>query len=150
MHAPTSQAPKPGFRPPSAHKKVREVKIDPKSRRNSNGAGKTKRRGRGPKKSAKEEGLDGPTVTRVSTGKPQPPVVPKALANLSEMVIPSPNWPKQGAPLGPDFRGCTFCLRRDLPHDHDHNSCVIRAESDRRRLASPYANESKGKGKGGA
>ena len=71
VHAPTSQAPKPGFRPPLAHKKVREVELDPKSRSNSEGAGKTKRRGTGPKKSAKEEGSDGPTVARVATGKPQ-------------------------------------------------------------------------------
>ena len=126
-----------------AHKKVREVKIDPKSRSNSEGAAKTKRPGTGPKKSAKEEGSDGPTVARVAAGKPQPPVVPKAPANLSEMVIPSPNWPNHGAPPGPEFRGCTLCLQRDLLHDHDHNSCVIRAESDRRRVASPYANESK-------
>ena len=150
MHAPTSQALKPGIRPHSAHKKVHEVELDPKSRSNSEGAGKTKRRGTRSKKTTKEEGSDGPTVARVATKKPQPPVVPKAPANLSEMVIPSPNWPKHAAPPGPDFRGCTFCLRRDLPHDHDPNSCVIRAESDRRRLASPYANESKGKGKGGA
>ena len=107
-------------------------------------------RGTGPRKSAKEESSDVPTVARVAAGKPQPAVVPKALANLSEMVIPSPNWPKHGALPGPDFRGCTFCLRRDLPHDHDHNSCAIHAESDRWRLASPYTNESKGKGKGGA
>ena len=150
VHAPTSQGPKPGFQPHSAHKKVPEVELDPKSRSNSEGASKTKRRGTGPKKTAKEEGSDGPTVARVATGKQQPPVVPKAPANLSEMVIPSPNWPKHGAPPGPDVHGCTFCLRRDLPHDHDHNSCVICAESDRRKLASPYANESKGKGKGGA
>ena len=76
-----------------------------------------------------------PTVAQVAARKPQPPVVHQAPANLSEMVILSPNWPKHGAPPGPDFRGCTFCLRRDLPHDHDSNSCVIRAESDRRRLA---------------
>ena len=104
----------------------------------------------GPKKSAKEEGSDGPTVARVATRKLQPPVVPKASANLSEMVIPSPNWLKHGASPGPDFRGCTFCLRRDLPHDHDHKSCAIRVESDRRRLTSPYTPKSKGKRKGGA
>ena len=143
VHAPSSPAPRPGFQPPSAHKRVREVKIDAKPWSNSEGAAKTKRRGTGPKKSAKDKGLDRPTVTRVATGKPQPPVVPKAPANLSEMVTPSPNWPRHGAPPGPDFRGCTFCLWRDLPHDHDHNFCVIRAESDRRRLASPYTNKSK-------
>ena len=150
VHAPTPQVLKPGFGPQSVHKKVREVDLDPKSRSYSEGASKTKRRGTGPKKPAKEEGSAGPTVARVATGKPQPPVLPKAPANLAEMVIPSPNWPKHGAPTGPEFRGCTFCLRRDLLHDHDHNSSVIRAESDRRRLASPYANESRGKGKGGA
>ena len=124
--------------------------LDPKSPSNSEGAGKTKRRGTGPKKCAKEEDWDGPTVARVATGKPQSPLVPQVPANLSEMVIPSPNWLIHGAPPEPDFRGCTFCLRRDLPHDHDHNSCVICAESDRRRLASPYANKSRGKGKGGS
>ena len=150
QRAAAAPTPKQAYQTPQVHKKVREVDIGPKSQRKSEGAGKTKGWGTGPKKSAKEEGSHGPTVARVAPGKPQPPVVPKAPANLSEMVIPSPNWPKHGAPPGPDFRGCTFCLRRNPPHNHDHNSCVIRAESDRRRLASPYTNESKGKGKGGA
>ena len=140
----------PGYRLTSAHKKVREVEIDPKSRSNSEGAAKTRKQGAGLKKSAKEEGSDVPTVARVAAGKRQLPMVPKAPANLSEMVIPSRNWPKHGAPPGPEFSGCTFCLRRDLPYNHEYYSCVIRAESDLRRLASPYANESKVKGKGGA
>ena len=73
VHAPASPAPRPGFQPPSAHKKVREVELDPKSGSNSEGATKTKKRGTGPKKSAKEEGSDVPTVARVASGKPQPP-----------------------------------------------------------------------------
>ena len=109
-----------------------------------------KGRGKGPKQSAMEETPDAPTVSRVAAGKLQPLVVRKAPTDLSEMVIPSPNWPKHSTPPGPDFRGCAFCLLPDLLHDHDHNSCVLRTESDRRRLASPYAHESKGKGKGGA
>ena len=70
VQAPTASAPRPGYQPPSAHKKVQEVEIDPTSRSKSEGATKTKKRGTGPKKSAREEGSDVPMVARVAAGKP--------------------------------------------------------------------------------
>ena len=91
-------------------KMLREVEADTKSRSNSEGAAKAKKWGMGPKKSAKEETPDAPTVSWVAAGKLQPPMVRKAPADLSEMVIPSPNWPKHSTPPGPEFRGCAFCL----------------------------------------
>ena len=85
----------------------------------------------------------------MAAGKLQPPVTPKA-TGLEDMVIPSPNWPKHPTPPGLDFRGCNFCLIRDMPHDHDHQSCAVKAENARRRAVNPYGQgKGGGKGKGG-
>ena len=50
--APAAPTPKQGYQTPLTHKKVREFKVDPKSRGNREGATKTKERSRGPKISA--------------------------------------------------------------------------------------------------
>ena len=71
--AATAPMPKQAYRPPQAHKKMREPQVDPKSRGNPEGAAKTKGRGTRPKQSAKEETPDAPTVSGVAAGETSAP-----------------------------------------------------------------------------
>ena len=136
-------------------KKVREVEASqgskPKEAGKPNEGGKkgSLKKGSAKKGKAKVNVTEATPVAAVAAGKLQPPVTPKA-TGLEDMVIPSPNWPKHPTPPGPDFRGCHYCLVRDLHHDHDSRSCAVKAEAARRRDAYPYQQgKGGGKGKGG-
>ena len=129
----------------SNNKRVQEVDVSeaPKAKE----TGKAKKASG--KKAPEAKGNAKTAVAAVAAGKLQPPAPPRA-TGLENMVIPSPNWPKHRTPPAPEFRGCHFCLIRDLPHDHDGQSCPVRAEQARRSNANPWYGKGGGKGKGGA